>query len=393
MLSAEHHIRQAPRSQAPRKVSKPSCAACFASGCQEDEFFLLFALGMLFLKAHSSQTGGEGRVRDKDESILCTETFPQDLSERRCPTASSLVSCLCWSRHKEPAPSRASPHGGAGGGLRLPAAGSKLAERGGKTGATCPGNGIRALPFGWGRRALPLKLRKPRWTSPLGHEKLCGCAVPPGSPLGTLSSPLPRSPAAPCPVPLQTPWKPGAQHPGARGARSAGSSPSSGGVRSPPSLSPPPRTLFLLLSQAGDCPGHSPQPPLAPPSSPTRLESKTRACVWLGAWVGAGGDQGVLARPHRKRLAAAPTPPRTGLSSGSQPLPPPAFPHAEQNSCEIKGKRGRKQKTPAAEEQKTQQRREKRTGKRRCACKRGRRGQERRGPVQHPGSTRYSAGH
>ncbi|XP_040391368.1 BRD4-interacting chromatin-remodeling complex-associated protein-like [Cygnus olor] len=310
------------------------------------------------------------------------------LTARLNIAASSLVSCLCWSRHKEPAPSRASPHGGAGGGLRLPAAGSKLAVRGGKTGATCPGNGIRALPFGWGRRALPLKLRKPRWTSPLGHQEVVWlrCAT-------WLTARYPQQP--PAPFPCRPRWKPGAQHPGARGARSAGSSPSSGGVRSPPSLSPPPRTLFLLLSQAGDCPGHGSgcAAPPGPPSSPTRLESKTQACVWLGAWVGAGGDQGVLAYPHRKRLAAAPTPPRTGLSSGSQPPPPPAFPHAEQNSCKIKGKRGRKQKTPAAEEQKTQQRREKRTSKRRCACKRGQRGQEHRGPVQHPGSTRYSAGH
>lgn len=69
---------------------------------------------------------------------------------------------------------------------------------GGKAGATCSGNGIRALPFGWGRRALPLKLRKPSLDIAPGAPRSC-VAVP--------CHPAHRSgpSAAPCPLPLQPP--------------------------------------------------------------------------------------------------------------------------------------------------------------------------------------------
>lgn len=80
------------------------------------------------------------------------------------------------------------------------------AVRGGKAGATCSGNGIRALPFGWGRKALPLKLRKP------------SLDIAPGAPSSCVAAPCHPAhrsgpSAAPCPLPLQPPLGSGSSAP------------------------------------------------------------------------------------------------------------------------------------------------------------------------------------
>lgn len=230
--------------------------------------------------------------------------------------------------------------------------------RGGKAGATCSGNGIRALPFGWGRRALPLKLRKPSLDIAPGAPRSCVAAP---------CHPAHRSgpSAAPCPLSLQPPLESRSSAPRCPRCtkrwerpqlrrRALSSQPLSLSSHAFPASFPGrglPWTRLGLCSLL-----------LTPPSSPTRLESQSRARVWLGAWVGAGGDPGgtrgseyAWQQPQRRRS-------RDFLLALS-PLHPQPLPHAEQNSCKIKGKRGRKQKTPAAEEQKTQERREKRSSK------------------------------
>lgn len=295
---------------------------------------------MLFPK--STQLSNR-RGREKNESCLCTQTFPRDLRERRCPAASSLVSCLCWSRHKEPAPSP----GGLWGGCAGWQSGRYVLRE------WDPGSA-----FWVGAQGSAAETQKTlAGHRPRGSQKLCGCAVPPGSPLGTLGSPLPPSPAAPSgKQELSTPLPAVHEAPGAAPA--------------PQACALLPASLPLLarfsccFPRQGIAPGTTwvVQPPPDPPSSPTRLESQSRARVWLGAWVGAGGDQGgtrgseyAWQQPQRRRA-------RDFLLALS-PLHPQPLPHAEQNSCKIKGKRGRKQKTPAAEEQKTQERREKRSSK------------------------------
>lgn len=197
------------------------------------------------------------------------------------------------------------------------------AVRGGKAGATCSGNGIRALPFGWGRRALPLKLRKPSLDIAPGAPRSCVAA--PCHP-AHLSGPS----AAPCPLPLQPPLESRSSAPRCPRCtkrweqpqlrrRALSSQPLSLSSHAFPAVFPGrglPRARLRLCSLLLT-------PPARPPGWRARAEP---VCGWErgseqgGTQGGPGGDQGV-----RIRLAAAPAPPRTGLSSGSQPPPPPAF--------------------------------------------------------------------
>lgn len=163
------------------------------------------------------------------------------------------------------------------------------AVRGGKAGATCSGNGIRALPFGWGRKALPLKLRKP------------SLDIAPGAPSSCVAAPCHPAhrsgpSAAPCPLPLQPPLESGSSAPRCPRCTKHREQPQ---LRRR-ALSSLPASLPLLarfsccFPRQGIAPGTTPvvQPPPDPPSSPTRLESQSRARVCLGAWVGARGDRG-----------------------------------------------------------------------------------------------------
>lgn len=295
---------------------------------------------MLFPK--STQLSNR-RGREKNESCLCTQTFPRDLRECCCPAASSLISCLCWSRHKEPAPSP----GGLWGGCAGWQSGRYVLRE------WDPGSA-----FWVGAQGSAAETQKTlAGHRPRGSQKLCGCAVPPGSPLGTLGSPLPPFPAAPSgKQELSTPLP--AVH------EALGAAPA------PQACALLPASLPLLARFSCCFPRQGialdttwvVQPPPDPPQLAHQAgEPEPSPCV-VGSVGRSRGDPGgtrgseyAWQQPQRRRS-------RDFLLALS-PLHPQPLPHAEQNSCKIKGKRGRKQKTPAAEEQKNQERREKRSSK------------------------------